>query len=182
MASALCVVTVGTTGYDNLISAVDSPDFVHFLRAYPVMRLFVQHGASPAPTALPDLCERFRIGYEAAPYCVDLSSRVADASLVVAHGGAGSLLDASEKPRRAGVSRGIVLVANPDLQQGHQEDLVIAATLTHLACGLPTAEMFAQAISADDRLAFVQRVKKCVPRPKQAENGVGKILAELMGE
>ena len=131
-------VTVGTTRFDALIAAVDTPEFAQALldkgytyliiqagvsQGYRPHRLFANSSnnsatAATAPVAAP--CSATLPGglyAEWFEYAPSLASYIKDASLVVSHAGAGSIFET--------LGRGTPLIAVPNaaLMDNHQREL-----------------------------------------------------------
>lgn len=117
------LVTVGTTEFNELIAAVDTPAFVQALRGVGAPRLVVQIGrGSYVPVVLPTECGAAGIEFE----CFRLKDTLADdmqaADVIVSHCGSGSVLDAMS------LHKTLVLVVNTALQDNHQSELARAMT------------------------------------------------------
>eukprot|EP00775_Hariotina_reticulata_P011613 gene11613-11757_t len=116
-------VTVGTTKFEALIRAVDSPAFVAALAAKGYNQLIIQKGAGeyaphqlvPAGSTSAEQPGGFRVSY------FDFSPSVAEymssSALVISHAGSGSIFEAlhARKP--------LIVVPNPLLMDNHQAEL-----------------------------------------------------------
>jgi beta-1,4-N-acetylglucosaminyltransferase len=143
------LVTVGTTRFDALVAAADSPAFAAALAAAGFAALVVQAGASPPPRRLvpsgaaATLPSGLRV--EWFDYAPSLAPHLAAADLVVSHAGAGSLFEAL-RARKA-----VVAVPNPALMDDHQQELARAlAAGRHLAVAAPEVGALARALRALD--------------------------------
>lgn len=156
MAPATALVTVGSTSFDALVAAAVTPPVVVALTARGIGRLLIQYGRGAAPPALPlpsppppsapspgaapspPLPPLEVVAFAFKP---SLASDMAAASLVVTHGGAGSVLEAL----RSGVPT--VVVVNGGLMDNHQTELATAlAEGGHAATAAPTAEALAAVV------------------------------------
>lgn len=113
-------VTVGSTRFDALITALFSGSFIAQLRAVGVRSLVVQHGASPVDPEAASLCDRHGIALETFAYEPAIGQRMRAADIIVSHAGAGSLLEALALGKR------VVAVANRALMDDHQQELAQA--------------------------------------------------------
>ncbi|KAJ2080191.1 N-acetylglucosaminyldiphosphodolichol N-acetylglucosaminyltransferase catalytic subunit alg13 [Coemansia sp. RSA 988] len=103
-------VTVGSTGFDELVRTVSTQEFLQALAGRGFNRLVVQCGNSvelfkPPPTVL----ETFGITMESFGYTSWPQRLVDQADLIICHAGTGSILEAlhSGKPTIAVVNRGL---------------------------------------------------------------------------
>ncbi|POY71051.1 hypothetical protein BMF94_5977 [Rhodotorula taiwanensis] len=127
-----CLLTVGSTRFDQLVSAFLLPDSLESLSDLGVNHVVAQVGNSLLPpgyhlgtTALPG-----GVRLEVFRFAGDLEEQVGNADLVVSHAGAGSLLSfirplstsGGSSPGRA-AHRKLVLVPNSTLMDSHQSDL-----------------------------------------------------------
>ncbi|MES1912104.1 MAG: hypothetical protein MHM6MM_004435 [Cercozoa sp. M6MM] len=116
-----CVITVGTTKFDDLVRALDegAEVFVSAIVGYGIDELIIQHGASERPSRLVSEATRQSLRVT----CFDYDSRVPEmlstATLVVCHAGAGTLLETLRAPTRPHC----VCVVNTTLQNNHQTEL-----------------------------------------------------------
>ncbi|KAJ2771806.1 N-acetylglucosaminyldiphosphodolichol N-acetylglucosaminyltransferase catalytic subunit alg13 [Coemansia nantahalensis] len=151
-------VTVGSTGFDELVRAVCAPEFLQALTGRGFGRLVVQCGSSvgqfaPAPAAL----AASGIRAESFDYADQPQRLVEEAELVICHAGTGSILDAlrSGKP--------VIGVVNPGLMDSHQRE--IAAELARggfMAVAEPGS--LVQAV-ADGAYAGLRPYPRADPRP-----------------
>ncbi|WFD30599.1 hypothetical protein MSPP1_001620 [Malassezia sp. CBS 17886] len=137
MRAQTVLVSVGSTRYDALVHAVLRDEFLRSLRGGDgagAVRVVVQHGAGAAPRVAG---ARTRVlhgtecvhgtaggGVEvyAFAYTAALPAFLAEADIVVAHGGAGTLLDAL----RTEPAPRVVVVPNAGLMDDHQQELAHA--------------------------------------------------------
>ncbi|KAJ2551113.1 N-acetylglucosaminyldiphosphodolichol N-acetylglucosaminyltransferase catalytic subunit alg13 [Coemansia sp. RSA 1933] len=111
-------VTVGSTGFDDLISAVSTRGFLQALHGRGLRSLVVQYGTSGRFLGLPNASSaELGISVTAFDYVATTQQHVDGAELVVSHGGAGSILEALHSHRP------LIVVANGALMQGHQDEI-----------------------------------------------------------
>ncbi|KAJ1960710.1 N-acetylglucosaminyldiphosphodolichol N-acetylglucosaminyltransferase catalytic subunit alg13 [Dispira parvispora] len=123
-------VTVGTTGFDDLVGEFTSPAVQHELVRQGYSDLVVQYGTSQAmfDTLLPAQGLKVR-GYS---YKADIASDVQEADLVISHAGSGSILECLE------LGKPLVAVVNTRLMDNHQQELAEAlAERNHLVATTP---------------------------------------------
>ena len=124
----LALVTVGTTQFDSLISALNSEadSFIGWLIARGFTRLLLQLGTGRV-LPLPLLSAAARLSPASRPLRVEwvglmigLPSAIAAARLVISHAGAGSILESLR------ASRPLIVVVNQRLMHNHQQELATA--------------------------------------------------------
>lgn len=175
-------VTVGTTKFDAMVTAVLTPAFMAAVRGLGVARVVVQLGRGAVPAAdglvLPAAdAARLTAQLDAAPaeattlhpagasgfvyelYRVkpSIASDVARAALVVSHAGAGSVFETL----RAG--RPLVVCVNDALADNHQVELAEAMAAAHHCAACEPASLAATV--AADGPALVARGGPAVPLP-----------------
>lgn len=109
------LVTVGTTSFDELIEAVTSSQFIKLLMSQGYTRLSLQIGRGQyipdsSPTPLGFVMSWFR-------YKPTLASDMQNATLIISHGGSGSILEALS------LEKMLVVVVNENLMGNHQTEL-----------------------------------------------------------
>ena len=109
----IVLVTVGTTRFDTLIASILCPQLLNDLHDRGVTGLIVQHGHSPLPNPLPVAV--FPI--ETLPFHASLTSLISRAGLVIAHAGAGTILETVQ------ACKPLLLVPNDTLMGGHQTQI-----------------------------------------------------------
>lgn len=161
----LVYVTVGSTGFDDLVRTVSTGVFLQSLAAQGFQRLVVQYGFSEDLFTPPTtVSETFGLCIESFDY-TDSPQRFIDmADLIISHAGTGSILDTlhSRKP--------LIAVVNQGLMNNHQEE--IAEELD--SCGYlvkATAESLARVV---DEGAYM----RLVPYPDANPQPIGEILDE----
>eukprot|EP01086_Lenisia_limosa_P000434 TRINITY_DN10787_c0_g1_i1.p1 TRINITY_DN10787_c0_g1~~TRINITY_DN10787_c0_g1_i1.p1 ORF type:complete len:189 (-),score=8.46 TRINITY_DN10787_c0_g1_i1:17-583(-) len=136
MASKSLLITVGSTNFDSLISAIDTLDFLFVMRNLRIYHLNLQIGnGSYLPTKLvpslmtspPSSDWRNEVfGYYHASsgvsvsvfrYCNDLTRFISDSVAVISHGGAGTMMEV------ATAGKHLIVVSNATLMAGHQDEL-----------------------------------------------------------
>ena len=116
-----CLVTVGTTSFDALMSVLD--ELLQVLKEQGFTHVSVQYGrggAPPLPQPVPGLT------VDAFGLKPTLKDEVAAADLVVCHGGLGSLMEALSARKR------VLCVVNESLMGNHQ--LEIAEQMDDVGC------------------------------------------------
>ena len=115
-------VTVGTTSFDALIEALDTPQVVDALRrkGYGSLTMQIGRGAYVPRRLIPTgttalLAGGFHVEYFTFRPTLDACMR--DASLVVSHAGAGSVFEA------LGAGKPLLVVVNNKLMDNHQAEL-----------------------------------------------------------
>jgi len=129
----LAFVTVGTTKFDGLIDRICDVDMLGTLADQGYGRVRIQYGPQGRiPDLIDERKERVRknasfalskkrhIEIEWFPIKPSIKKDLEEASLVIGHAGAGTILETL----RAGTN--LVVVTNPDLMDDHQTDLATA--------------------------------------------------------
>ncbi|CAB16393.1 UDP-N-acetylglucosamine transferase subunit alg13 [Schizosaccharomyces pombe] len=108
-------VTVGSTQFDDLIRAVLKPEFQHCLVKHGINQLIVQYGKGKQAFGDPKSVAGLTIlGFDYAP---EIESYIHDASIVISHAGAGSILQTLRSGKR------LLVVPNESLMDNHQVEL-----------------------------------------------------------
>ncbi len=163
------LVTVGTTRFDALVAAADSPEFAAALAAAGFTSLVIQAGTSEGyrphrlvPPGALDRAATLPSGLHVRwfEYAPSLAAEMAAAAAVVCHAGAGSVFEAL----RAGVP--CIAVPNPLLMDNHQRELAEKLEADgHLAAAVaPEAAALAAAVARLDAVEL---------RPYVPGNGAG---------
>jgi len=114
MSSKTVFVTVGTTKFESLIESVSSKSFLDWLVSQQYTKIIVQHGRGSKPTLETSLeCEIY-------DFKKSLEQDMKDADLVISHGGAGTIVEATKLGCK------LVVVINELLMNNHQEELAEA--------------------------------------------------------
>ncbi|KAH0482710.1 MAG: uncharacterized protein KVP18_002544 [Porospora cf. gigantea A] len=107
-------VTVGSTSFPELTARFEDSEFISYLRRTGFSHVVIQYGTAACPAPPPNL------HFELFDFEEDVSARIAGADLVIAHGGAGTILEAAQLGAR------LVAVVNVALMDDHQRELVEA--------------------------------------------------------
>lgn len=108
-------VTVGTTTFDELIQTVLSEDFVQILIHCGFSELVIQAGKGGQEVPLPKFPDNFNIlVFEYKP---SLKEDLRRASLVISHGGSGSITESLS------LKKPLIVVTNEKLMNNHQQEL-----------------------------------------------------------
>lgn len=140
-------VTVGTTRFDALIGAVDSPEFAAALKEQGYTSLVIQAGVSEGyrphrllgSAAVTKGTLESGLVIEWFEYCPSLAPYLDTASLVISHAGSGSIFET--------LRRGLLLITVPNslLMDNHQSEL--AQKLEKLGhCAVATPEKLAEVV------------------------------------
>ncbi|RKP37356.1 N-acetylglucosaminyldiphosphodolichol N-acetylglucosaminyltransferase Alg13 [Dimargaris cristalligena] len=122
--SARIFVTVGSTGFDELIAQVLSPAFLHECVRLGYSELVVQYGASRAAFDAFQGSQGITVtGYA---YKREVTSDMEAASLVISHAGSGTILECLT------LGRPLIAVVNEDLMDNHQDELATALADDHV--------------------------------------------------
>jgi beta-1,4-N-acetylglucosaminyltransferase len=129
-----CVVTVGSTQFDEMIQAVDTSEFYSAIADLGINHVLIQKGRSKVDITCE--CPAAQLQREVVDYRPGLPAVIRSASLVISHAGAGTILEALE----AGVPT--IVVPNARLMSNHQLQLAQAlAHRKHLFYALPDASL-----------------------------------------
>lgn len=170
-----CLVTVGTTQFEDLLDAIDSEEgaeaLVSVLAARGFSRMVVQYGrGAREPAALEAAAAGKRLAFEAFRFSHEFGAFVEAADLVVSHAGAGSILEAlrARKP--------LLVVVNERLQENHQVELASALQdqgYLHWARPGNAVAVLAEVLSGELRAPepFPEADKKAFPRLIEEELG-----------
>ncbi|PKC14543.1 glycosyl transferase [Rhizophagus irregularis] len=117
--SRIIFVTVGSTGFDQIISLVTSTPFLQLLISQGFAKLVVQYGKSRNSFIKMQnnfINEIEIIGYDYKP---SLSEDMKIADLIISHAGSGSILEILR------LYKPLIVVANENLMDNHQIELAI---------------------------------------------------------
>ncbi|GAA5990698.1 hypothetical protein JCM5350_001852 [Sporobolomyces pararoseus] len=125
-----CLLTVGSTQFPSLVSAVLSPRLISQLASsLNIKSLYAQIGHSELPTGFSLGTQTIEgVQVQVTRFTNDLEERVGGSDLVISHAGAGSILSFLRPPLSASASttlkqRRLILVPNDTLMDSHQSDL-----------------------------------------------------------
>eukprot|EP00815_Leptocylindrus_aporus_P008455 CAMPEP_0116058274 /NCGR_PEP_ID=MMETSP0322-20121206/5105_1 /TAXON_ID=163516 /ORGANISM="Leptocylindrus danicus var. apora, Strain B651" /LENGTH=185 /DNA_ID=CAMNT_0003542437 /DNA_START=107 /DNA_END=664 /DNA_ORIENTATION=+ len=124
-------VTVGTTSFDDLISTISSNKALNFLKECEFERIVIQYGKGQPPnfisSSVLDTDERVVSGvcleemkYSAYRFKSSLQEDMKEASLIISHAGAGSVLEGLS------MKKDMMVVINSSLMDNHQKELAYA--------------------------------------------------------
>ena len=111
--------TVGTTSFDALVEAVDFIKFLKAVKAKGIQEIRLQIGRG---TVFPNviLANDLDIKVVVYRYKTTYLTDVQEASLIISHAGAGSIMDALEAKKK------LIVVVNGNLMDDHQQELAQA--------------------------------------------------------
>lgn len=109
-------VTVGTTRFDRLVEAVTRPEALEWMTLNGYNSLVIQYGKGSEPV----IPKETKITVRSYSFQPSLEQDMRDASLVISHAGAGTVMEALKWQKR------LVVVINTDLMDNHQTELAHA--------------------------------------------------------
>lgn len=109
-------VTVGTTRFDRLVDAMTRPEALQWMTRNGYTNLIIQYGKGHEPVMAQDTSIHVR-SYSFQP---SLEQDMRDASLIISHAGAGTVMEALKYKKR------LVVVINTALMDNHQTELAHA--------------------------------------------------------
>lgn len=159
-------VTVGTTLFDALVKAVDTPETKKELLSKGYTHLLIQIGRG---SNIPSKCAGDD-GSLAVDYFT-FSSTIADslksASLVISHAGSGSIFETLR------LQKPLIVVVNEDLMDNHQAELAEElADRKHLLCARPK--------TLHETIAHMD-LESLVPYPSGDAKPVAKLINRFLG-
>ncbi|KAJ3235475.1 N-acetylglucosaminyldiphosphodolichol N-acetylglucosaminyltransferase catalytic subunit alg13 [Chytriomyces hyalinus] len=107
-------VTVGTTQFDALVEAVTSKGFIDRIAASGITQLTVQHGTSKPNN---NILDNTPLRLTLFDYSQSLHEHMSNASIVISHAGAGSILECLR------LGKCTIAVPNSTLMHNHQAQL-----------------------------------------------------------
>ncbi|UYV65591.1 Alg13 [Cordylochernes scorpioides] len=111
-------VTVGSTKFDELIKAVCSSNILNLFQKQGYEKLLIQSGNGDIEPSLPN--EDYKIKLESYKYKNSIAEDIKQASLVISHAGAGSILENLKAGKK------LIVVINDCLLNNHQTELATA--------------------------------------------------------
>ncbi|KAI8324113.1 N-acetylglucosaminyldiphosphodolichol N-acetylglucosaminyltransferase Alg13 [Martensiomyces pterosporus] len=158
-------VTVGSTGFDDLVRAVSSKEFLRSLASRGFRRLTVQYGSSEQAFSPPQTqTDTFGVAIESFDYTSTPLRFVDQADLVICHAGTGSILEALHSRKPA------IVVVNRRLMDNHQSEIATAlAREGYLVASEP--DELASAVAEG-------QFTKLRPYPRADPQPIGEILDE----
>ncbi|KAI7834270.1 glycosyl transferase [Kickxella alabastrina] len=161
----LAYVTVGSTGFDQLIGVISTPAFLRALSSRGFRRLVVQYGSSSKsfnpPSRVP---ETLGLSIEHFDYTRWPQQYVDNADLIISHAGTGCILEALH------AGKPTIVVPNHDLMDAHQAE--IAEELAHGGYLLVTEVELLHKVVEEGGFAGLAPYPHADPRP------IGEILDE----
>lgn len=162
------LVTVGSTLFESLIEAIDNQDTVRLLRKHGFSGLHVQYGKGTPPSHLKSvpgfeirLFDYLKSGWK---------EEMENASLVIGHAGAGTILDSLE------ARKPIVVVANDKLMSQHQTEISnVMEELGHLFSSTPSALM-------DDLPHLLSKLHTLAIFPEKETNAFAREVSNVLRE
>lgn len=136
------VVTVGSTCFDELMREVDSHAFFLALRGMNIKKVLVQKGRSNYSFRTSQQ-QLEGVELEVVEYRPQLAALFVDASLVVSHAGAGTILEVLAKQRRLVVVPNARLMSNHQLQLAralHDRQYLYCLSVEELGTALPSLD------------------------------------------
>ncbi|KAJ3504180.1 hypothetical protein NLJ89_g8071 [Agrocybe chaxingu] len=169
----LAFVTVGSTGFDALVSAVFTDEALAALHRKGYTELVVQCGKSTFQFAdgiqngETQTLRRAGVDIKYWTYKPSLEEEYAKADLVISHAGSGTILDVLRK------GKSMIVVPNPTLLDNHQEEL--ATALEEMG--------YLKAASVEDLPAAIEAFDTSSIRPFPPFDGsrFARIVDEAMG-
>ncbi|KAH7674641.1 N-acetylglucosaminyldiphosphodolichol N-acetylglucosaminyltransferase protein [Dioscorea alata] len=124
-------VTVGTTCFDALVKAVDSPQVRHELWSKGYTHLVIQMGrGSHFPSKFSGEDGSLAVDYFT--FSPSIADYLKSASLIISHAGSGSIFETLR------LGKPLIVVVNEDLMDNHQRELAEElADKKHLFCASP---------------------------------------------
>lgn len=124
-------VTVGTTCFDALVRAVDTPEVKNELFKKGYTNILIQMGrGSYIPTK--STVENGSAVLEYFTFSSSIADCLKEASLVISHAGSGSIFETLR------LGKPLIVVVNEDLMDNHQSELAVElAERKHLLCARP---------------------------------------------
>ncbi|ORY96611.1 glycosyl transferase [Syncephalastrum racemosum] len=158
-------ITVGSTGFDNLVEAATQEPFLDCLHRLGFNAVTIQYGSSePVFQRHHDSAHLELKGYK---YKADITEDMASADLIVSHAGSGSILQALRLDKR------LVVMVNTSLMDNHQLELAEA---------MANSNYCIYANSASQLIDGVQKImaERPTPFPDQTDT-FARLLDDHMG-
>lgn len=110
-------VTVGTTEFNELVSILDTEDFIRFIANRGCQSLTLQVGRGDIPCHIESLCAKYHISYEWYRFKDNINEDILKSSLIISHAGAGTIVECLESKKI------LVVCVNMTLMNNHQTEL-----------------------------------------------------------
>lgn len=165
----IAFVTVGSTRFDALVAGATCWETLDAFHAHGVRKLVVQYGAGSAPEAAAlGRCAQRSIQVEMFRWEPDIGARLQSAWIVLSHGGAGTLIEASSMQCR------VVAVVNKQLMDDHQKELVNA---------FDEAQCIVKAVSEHNIADAVRKAagRTPMPLPPRQDDVMGSVVDQELG-
>lgn len=162
-------ITVGSTGFDELISQVTTQTFLTSLTSLGITKVKVQYGSSE-PIYIKNIqsYDGPRIDITGYKYKPSITEDMIDADIIISHAGAGNILQAARLDNKK-----LIVVVNKSLMDNHQYQIAQAMeSRNHLLCS-----------DTSDLLSKIEQIKSAVldPFPKAKPALFASIVNEQMG-
>uniref|UniRef100_A0A803L4Y2 Glycosyl transferase family 28 C-terminal domain-containing protein n=2 Tax=Chenopodium quinoa TaxID=63459 RepID=A0A803L4Y2_CHEQI len=159
-------VTVGTTLFDALVKAVDTPEVKQELYAKGYTHLLIQIGRGSYIPAR-STGDNGSLAVEYFTFSSSIAESLSSASLVISHAGSGSIFESLRQHKP------LIVVVNEDLMDNHQEELAEElAERKHLFCAHP--QTLYQTITSMD-------LDSLLPYPAGDAKPVAKLINKFLG-
>ncbi|KAF6251648.1 glycosyl transferase [Scenedesmus sp. NREL 46B-D3] len=166
-------VTVGTTKFEDLIKAVDTPEFAASLAAKGYTQLIIQKGTGeyvpcklvPAGSTSAQLASGIKVEYF--DFSPSLAEYISSSALIISHAGSGSIFETLH------AGKPLIVVPNPLLMDNHQAELGDhLAAMQAVVCAAP-----------DQLLTAVSNLDTAKLKPFPAKDACGIIdkMDDFMG-
>ncbi|KAL0092628.1 glycosyltransferase family 1 protein [Phycomyces blakesleeanus] len=161
-------VTVGSTGFDDLVEAATSASFLSFLEMRGYRNLVIQYGSSEtiySRTTFPTISNITVTGYS---YKSSIEEDMKQADIIVSHAGSGTLLQALRLDNKK-----VVVVVNTSLMDNHQREIAdVMESKNYVVATNPS--------NLSDAVETIQ--KRSIDKfPHANINHFGDLLDEFMG-
>ncbi|KAI7892947.1 glycosyltransferase family 1 protein [Mucor mucedo] len=138
-------ITVGSTGFDNLISQVTSQEFLTSLVRFGITKVRVQYGSSnDIYVKNIQVYDGPRIDITGYKYKASVTEDMEEADIIISHAGSGTILQALR------LNKKLIVVVNKALMDNHQNQIAQAME----------SRNYAVCSDIDDLLSTIQRVQK----------------------
>ena len=165
----LAFVTVGTTRFDALVNGVASVEALRILADQGYTCLRIQYGSGEPPLPVPSGAPPIRL--ESYRFKDTLAADMREASLLISHAGAGSIMEGLR------VDAHLLVVANDALMDNHQQELARELdSRSHLVATTPAellAALRAMPARASSLVPFAESDASVFPDFLAAQLGLG---------
>jgi beta-1,4-N-acetylglucosaminyltransferase len=148
-------VTVGTTDFDELISVIDTLEFLDLLKTLKCQRLTIQIGRGKIePVLLITEAPKHDIMFDYFRFKPSLDEEMKIADLVISHCGAGSILEALS------LDKTLIVVVNESLQENHQIELAEQLSQEHYCVSVLPKELLSTLSNFSNESVSIQMFPK----------------------